>query len=287
MQKKEIAVLYHGSCPDGFGGAYSAWKKFGETATYEAVYHGDAPPDVSDQEVYVIDFSYPKEILLEMERRAKRLVILDHHLGAREIIAVVREHIFDNDHSGSGIAWKYFHPNTPLPRLLAYIEDNDLFKRSLSDWKEVGAYISTVSFAFESFDALVRKVDTEEGFAAILEKGHSYNEYVDFLCNSIAVQAEEVQFDEFKILAVNAPRLLKARIGEILAQRQGQFALVWYPNHGKWHFSLIGNGSIDCSEIAKRYGGNGHPNAAAFRLPLEAPLPFIRLKKESDENSSN
>ena len=283
----DTLVLYHGSCPDGFGGAYSAWKKFGTDATYEAVYHGDAPPNVAGKEVYIIDFSYPKEILLEMERQAARLVVLDHHLGARESVEAVREYVFDNDHSGSGIAWRYFHPETPLPRLLTYIEDNDLFKRSLPHWKEVGAYVSTVPFAFESFDTLVQKTQSEEGFAEILKKGSAYGEYIDFLCDFIAAQAEEVQFDEFKILAVNAPRLLKARIGGILARRQGPFALAWYPHHDKWHFSLIGDGSIDCSEIAKRRGGNGHRSAAAFRVPFDQPFPFTRLSKDNHEDSGN
>ena len=82
---KEIVVIYHGKCPDGFGGAYAAWKKFGDTATYLPADHGDAPPEgLEGREVYLVDFCY--EIAEQMERlarTAKRLVVLDHHESAR------------------------------------------------------------------------------------------------------------------------------------------------------------------------------------------------------------
>ena len=41
---------------------------------------------------------------------------------------------------------------------------------------------------------------------------------------------------------------------------------------GKWQFSLRSTAPFDCSEIAKRFGGGGHPQAAGFtvdRLPWE------------------
>src|SRR3990167_11323403 len=58
---KEIAVLYHGGCPDGFGGAYAAWKKFGDTAEYIPVKYGNTPPEgLAGREVYIVDFCYEK-----------------------------------------------------------------------------------------------------------------------------------------------------------------------------------------------------------------------------------
>jgi len=38
---KEIVVLYHANCLDGFGAAYAAWKKFGDTADYIPVQYGE------------------------------------------------------------------------------------------------------------------------------------------------------------------------------------------------------------------------------------------------------
>ena len=38
-------VAYHGNCPDGFGGAYAAWKKFGDTAEYLPLSYGKPVPE--------------------------------------------------------------------------------------------------------------------------------------------------------------------------------------------------------------------------------------------------
>ncbi len=271
---KDIVVVYHGKCPDGFGGAYAAWKKFGDTATYIPAVHGAPVPDLAGKEVYMIDFSYPQEVLLDIEHAAKKFVVLDHHIGARDAVVSVREHIFDNDHSGSGIAWKYFHPEIPLPRLLAYIEDNDLWRHSLPHGKEIAAYIGTLQFAFTSFDAIIQKVQSEDGFAEIVQKGTSFAEYYEYNVTHLLEYAELVQFDEFTVFAVNSPRLFRSELGHRLATKHAPFAIVWYASEGKWHFSLRGDGTIDVSEIARRRGGNGHHDAASFRLPRNTPLPF-------------
>jgi oligoribonuclease NrnB/cAMP/cGMP phosphodiesterase (DHH superfamily) len=278
---KDTVVLYHGSCPDGLGGAYSAWKKFGESADYIAVFHGEPKPEgLEGKVVYMIDFSYPKPELLLIEKIAKKLVVLDHHEGAKEAVEAVQDHIFDNDRSGTGIAWKYFFDKTPLPRILTYIQDNDLWRNSLPHAKEVAAYLGTMDLTFDALDAVVEKGSTEAGFEEIVTKGTSYREYFDYVCKNLIETAEEVMLGEYKVYAVNAPRLFRSEIGNKLAEKHPPFSIVWYPNHGMWHFSLRGKGEIDLFKVAQRYGGNGHKNAASFRLPLGAAFPFAPVAKE-------
>lgn len=35
-----VTVLYHADCPDGFGSAYAAWLRFGDSASYRGMHHG-------------------------------------------------------------------------------------------------------------------------------------------------------------------------------------------------------------------------------------------------------
>lgn len=275
---KDTVVLYHGSCLDGFAAAYAAWKKFGNEASYVAVYHNAPPPEgLEGKEVYTVDFSYPEQDLLQLEKITKRLVVLDHHKGSKEAVEATKEHIFDNDRSGSGIAWNYFHPDTPLPRALAYIQDNDLWLNSLPHNAEAGAYLSMAPFEFTKFDTMVGQFNDDTEFAHILQKGAAYREYYDYTCEWLAAQAVEVDFLEYRIFAVNAPRLFRSELGNLLAKRKGPFSIVWYEHAGKWHLSLRGDGSVDLSEVAKKFGGAGHHNAASFRVPFDQPLPFKRI----------
>ena len=277
---KDIVVLYHGNCLDGFAAAYAAWKKFGDEAMYVACYHGEAPDaDLTDKEVYMVDFSYTKSELLAMEKVTKRLVVLDHHIGTKDAVEATQEHVFDTERSGTGIAWNYFHPDKKLPRILAYVQDNDLWHFALLNSKEIAAYLSTAPFEFEPFDATAKQGEDDEFFAHIVEKGKIYGEYFDYMCGLLAKNAEEVQFGEYRVLAVNAPRFFRSELGHALAMKQGPFAIVWYPNHGRWHFSLRGDGSIDLSQIANKRGGSGNRNAASFTQAFDEPLPFTRIKK--------
>ncbi len=209
-----------------------------------------------------------------MEKVAKRLVVLDHHIGTKEAVEAVREHIFDNDRSGAGIAWEYFHPDKKLPRLLAHIQENDIWRFTLPYHKETAAFLSTIPFSFSFWENLSDEFEDDKTFDKYVEKGRAYAEYFDYVCDYLAKQAELVKFNGYEIFAVNAPRLFRSELGHKLALKKSPFAIVWYRNEGKLHFSMRGDGSIDLTKIAKKYGGSGHKNAAAFRLPLGAPLPF-------------
>ncbi len=277
---KQKVVIYHADCPDGFGGAYAAWKKFGDEAEYMPKRHGDpAPETLASKDVFMIDFSYEKEILQKLAAEAKFFVILDHHIGAREAVESIPNHIFDNDHSGAAIAWKYFHPDVPLPRMLTYIEDNDLWKHSLPHGEEVSAYLRTVQMQFGAWENAVTLFEDEKSFQALCEKGAHFKEYNDHIIETLAADAEEVEFEGYKIFAVNVPRLFRSELGNVLAQKKPPFAIVWYEYRGQYRCSLRGTGEVDLSEIAGRFGGNGHHNAASFRIPSGNNFPWTRMNK--------
>src|SRR6187200_2693603 len=66
----QTVVLYHGNCPDGFGGAWAAWQRLGAAATYLPVNHGDPPPDIPpDVHLVMVDFAYSRPEVLAMKSR--------------------------------------------------------------------------------------------------------------------------------------------------------------------------------------------------------------------------
>lgn len=286
MALKNTVVLYHADCLDGFGGAFAAWKRFGDEASYIPVRHNEpSPTGLEQKEVYIIDFSYPKDTLLSLEQHAQRLVVLDHHVGTQGAVEAVREHIFDNNRSGAGIAWEYFHPAMPQPRLIQYIQDGDLWRRVLPNNKEIGAFLTTIPFDFAAWDDLLVRFESKEEFNRIIEKGSSYATYFDYVVDYLTQFADLVEFEGHIIYAVNAPRLFRSALGHVLAEKKSPFSIVYYMNHGKWHFSMRGDGSIDLTVLAARHGGSGHKNAASFKLPAGAPFPFTI--GSSHENSRN
>lgn len=277
---KKITVLYHAFCPDGFGAAYAAWKKFGKKAEYIPVSHQSLPPqNLEGKEVYIVDFSYPKEILKQIEIKAKSLTVIDHHVSAEEDVKSASNHVFDISHSGSVLTWKYLHPGTPTPKLLQYIEDTDIWKFKLTYSKEIMSVIALTNFNFSDWDNLAEKLEDKKGFEDCVEKGKVFLEQWNKIVENFASMAEEVEFEGYKVLAINAPSIFKSDVGYLLNVRKPPFAIVWYYQRGHFNFSLRSDGSVDVSKIAQKYGGGGHKAAASFRMDIGVDFPFKRLKK--------
>lgn len=74
-------------------------------------------------------------------------------------------------------------------------------------------------------------------------------------------------FPIFKFACVNAERFNPVNFG-IDYHKDGYdgFACFWYEG-GNWNFSLYNDDKkVDCSLIAKTYGGGGHAGASGFRI---------------------
>ena len=82
-------VIYHATCADGFGAAFAAWLKLGDDAEYVPCQYGQDffvesfLLQFNDREVYVLDFSFPHNVMDVLFQNAKRVVWLDHHASSR------------------------------------------------------------------------------------------------------------------------------------------------------------------------------------------------------------
>ena len=108
---KDIVVMYHGNCPDGFCSAWAAWKKFGDSADYLPLFRYAEFLTIKNKEVYMLDYcpNNPDD-LKNLLADNKKVVVIDHHISEAESIKSVPEHVFDVNHSGAFLSWQYFHP---------------------------------------------------------------------------------------------------------------------------------------------------------------------------------
>lgn len=276
-------ILYHGNCPDGFGGAYAAWKKFGDMAEYYALSRTTPEPEsLHDAEVYFIDFCYPQELMDRYVAEAKRLVMLDHHEGVADVIESMPEHVYDPNRSGASIAWEYFHPGVPLPKLLQYVEDDDLFRFALPETRPVVSYLAVQPHTFEIWDAIAHDLDNPEHAPVLLEKLRAYREYFDLLVEYTASRAKPVLFEghEVYLVTVNPLKPFVSAVGNVLRTKHPPFALMGHAFPGGMRISMRGDDTVDLTKIAQKYGGNGHPNSAAFTLNWGDPLPWTPVEKD-------
>lgn len=277
---ERTVVYYHGGCPDGFGGAYAAWKKFGDTAEYIPLHRGDDIIEVDGVNAYFIDFVYDGAVMQDLEQRAHSLVALDHHEGVREVTESIKEHVFDNDRSGATIAWDYFHPGVPTPELLKFIEDDDLFRFRIPETRGMLAYLGVHPFTFEYWDEVSQMLSAPESRTALLSKTNAYAEYFELLADLAVDKAQLVEFEGMRCYFATAHpyKPMKSLIGNKLATKLPPLALVVAAHPKGFGVSIRGDGSIDVAKIAEKYGGNGHKSSAGFLIPAGGPLPWTMLE---------
>lgn len=277
---KKIVVVYHGDCPDGFSGAWAAWKKFGNEADYLPARHGEPfPVGLEKKKVFLVDF-VPDEVTINMLIANNISVFpIDHHLTSEIKMEFFKDRVFDMDKSGAVLSWEYFHPDKPVPILLQHIQDMDLWQWKLQNSKEIIAYLGVVDFSFNNWDEVSWKLEDEHEKGELIEKGRTLIKYEERIVEGlIRDNAELVEFEGYKSLAVNCP-ILESDIGNRLVVVLPPMGIVWRRKKNYVTVSLRSDGSVDVSSIAKKHGGGGHRAAAGFEISLNEQLPWKRVGK--------
>jgi len=282
-------VLYHANCPDGTGAAMAAYLKFGEDATYIAVSYGHSPPSMEDSSnVWIIDFSYPRDTLLTLKDRHPNLVVLDHHATAEADLKGLDFCTFDMNCSGAFLAWKHFHPGVLVPLLVLYVQDRDLWHFKLPFSREISAAIGSYPLDFRIWAEWLKNGNSveellREGLACLrlqkqqvdkMAKNHRWAvfysgggvELTNIRPNSLGASTQ----GEWTAPAANAT-VFFSEVGEVLLELHpdAPFSAYFFDRaDGNRQWGLRSRPGFDCSVVAKSFGGGGHRQASGFTQPL-------------------
>lgn len=271
-------VIYHGHrCPDGFASALAAWLFYEGKAEFLGLDHGNVRsvadlPALDGRSVYILDFSFSADILRAIEERAGKLVLLDHHKSAAEQLTgfacrcgVVH---FDMNKSGSRLAWEFFQPNRPLPDLVRFIEDRDIWTWQYPESAGFLAALDMEQFDFAHWAAMAA-FDADQ-VTAFMARGQAMDEKFNKLATDIADSAQAISFNGQQGLMVNAPSVFHSVVGDMLSRKCSSFALMWcVSNEGVIKAGLRSQRDFDCIALARSMGGGGHAQACGFKMGKE------------------
>lgn len=271
---KNIVVLYHNGCQDGFGGAWAAWRMFKNKADYIGADHdGALLEQIVDKDIYMIDICYSADSMRGLLERNKKVVVLDHHVSQRGFMDISTEHIYDTNRSGAVIAWQYFFPNEPIPKLLAHIQDVDLWRFKVPHTKELMSALDGYPFDFKLWNKIATEWEDKESAKKYIEEGRVILKFEDRILDRLIRHAERVDFEGAKVYAVNSP-ILESEIGNWIVQHKKAIGIVWAYKGSSVRVSLRSDGKTDVSKLAQRYGGGGHAAAAGFTFDVQLEFPW-------------
>lgn len=292
-------VLYHSDCTDGFTAAFLMHLYFKETEQeYELVpakYNKPIEKDLTNKNVYIVDFSFEPKIVAGFANSAKSIVLLDHHLSAAKQYGgygIFKDYfgdIFENvcpidiriqeEYSGAGLVYNYLreleteHARLPFlhnPRIKDFVEavqDYDLWRFALEDTKIYHELIQMLPRKIESWEEVFID-ESDEAFYERLDISQHHYDAKQNMAERFASKHQIIELCGHRIPIVNSPAVFADRVCEMLYQEY-PFAISFVASSEELYCSLRskrGHG-IDVSEIAQLFGGGGHKHSSAFRLP--------------------
>jgi len=261
-------VLFHGGCNDGFCAAWVYRRYVDPQADFKAVQYNSPPPLVQGRDVVILDFSYPRDTLLAMREQTASLLVLDHHQTSEKELEGLDFCVFDRGKSAARMTWEYFlnlqlrGTDDPVPWLVVYTEDRDLWRWKQPGSKAVNAALSSYSRSFEVWDKIARRGPEE-----LATEGRAILRYQHRLIHPRVKNHGWATIANVRVPIVNATCLV-SEIGNALAEGH-PFAAVFFVKPDRqvvYNLRSRGEQGLDVSEIARQYGGGGHRHAAAFTL---------------------
>ncbi len=279
---EKTIIIYHANCIDGTTAAAVALRKFPDAHFFPLSYsytQEDTEPIFAlaqDATIFILDCAI---IVDELLAAGHRVTVLDHHESVREkmhALAAANErlmYIFDNEKSGASLTWTHFFPDEPMPRMVQYVEDADLWR-----WQYGDATRDTMSYFSMLRDDPVRMLDAlTTDIDVIIEKGHTLSEYADReIQEQVSILPNEMKIDAYRVPAYNITVYTSAS-GNILSEQQGSVVALYTikgPNVRISFRSKEGQNPT-ARMVAEILGGGGHDHASGASVPFADFLKMI------------
>ena len=285
-------VIAHGNCADGYTALWLAnlwyWGTRNPGEPHELVvdYHpgiyGEPPPDVTGRKVYILDFSYPPEVIDMMAQQAEWIVMIDHHETAvRKFDEYVCpqnvQMILDTTRSGAYLTSKFFWPNSEPFTMVKLVDDRDrwVFKDERS--RPFHATLFSHPFKIGAWNRLHHNIEASVREGEGIERKHMKD--IDELIPQLA---HFCRYMGHKVVVANAPYMLASDMGHKMLDKypDAEFAAVYYIKHDQTLvFSLRSRkDELNVAKIAEAFGGGGHPSAAGMKVKSFPFDPDVELK---------
>ncbi|MDH3355763.1 MAG: DHHA1 domain-containing protein, partial [Chromatiales bacterium] len=262
-------IIFHAHCLDGFGAAYAAWLHFGEgNCELHPASHGKGLPECDGRKVYILDFSYRRNVMEELCEHAESVIVIDHHISAFKDMQGLDDEIknltldFTMERSGAVLAWEYFHPEKSIPDLLLDVEDRDIWKFEREGSADRTAALMSYKFDLKQWH---QWCNDGEAYDHLGREGSAINRFRRQMIERHKKRAIMAEIAGYTVPIVNGPsEIISELVGELSVGYP--FAAGFQDNEEKrsWSLRSDGDNGIDVSQIAAEFGGGGHRNAAGF-----------------------
>lgn len=296
---KRVLCIYHRIDLDGWMSA-AIVKKAVRSGEEEFVWlgfnYGDSEEELKKilpgfDKVILVDLSLSPELMDDLYTgMGENFIWIDHHASAMRINNPHTHGLRDVTKAACELAWGYFFPHQVMPELVRLLGRYDCIahkgtpEETLVLEFQYGAreMITNVDEAFSCLHNVLAQVRDGLIETSIWRNGKSIYRYLCQEAKSIYSTGFSVNFVEptgrkpgsemmevkpRRFVLINRMRFNPVNFGIDYHADGYDGAACFHYENGQWAFSLYNeNGKVDCSEIARGFGGGGHKGAAGFRI---------------------
>lgn len=285
-------IIYHKvsdttDCPDGILSAWVAYSKLKIENIIGITYDQEPPIFDFNDILWIVDFSFKPEVIQKWVDEEVLVNVIDHHKTAFENLSSLQlrdfDFTYDVNECGATLTWKTFFPDKPVPILLRYARDRDLWKKELPYTDEIHEALSylrkdcadrsrsekeRLGILFSLFDRL-SEMSENEFIGELLPIGtellKNKQDRVEELSKTYVLNKLDGYTVPFVYLNDPSDYRLVSDLGNYLCQMfpEYPFAVVVTDSI---YFSLRSIGDFDVSVVAKKMGGGGHQNSAGLSI---------------------
>ena len=222
--------------------------------------------------------AFDAALMQAIDAQVAKLVMLDHHKSAADKLGRFQCRCgavhFDMSQSGAMLSWKFFFPEQPVPDLIRYVQDRDLWHWA---FPESAPFLSALDLEPNEFPRWAEiAAFTPEQVAEFGQRGSAMNEKFLSLCRDIAQGAAPITFNGQAGVMVNCPGAFTSEVGNMLSAECGSFALLWsVSKDGTVKVGLRAVPTFNAIPLAESMGGGGHPQACGFRMGPERLVELL------------
>jgi oligoribonuclease NrnB/cAMP/cGMP phosphodiesterase (DHH superfamily) len=303
--KGYMKVFYHSPCVDGLVSAAIFSMALEDSVCYSATYVGvnyDTGDKVIEEKVedgdtvFFLDFCPSIAVLEMLSHKVDMQYILDHHESSFEKLERMGEvpntcFYLTKERSGAGIAYdllldekKFYLSNRHMTNIVNHVSDYDTWQRRLPDTEAFHAYAmatyDTILSVIHDFKAL-----QDTTFQDLLNEGKIILRTRESIAKKAIIDSVILlnirmlikgTVVKQKAFLVNIPHELSSMVPDLILDKYGSPEteppiILCYRVAGDYiqYSARTQKGSrITALDIARRFQGGGHENAAGFRVRI-------------------
>jgi oligoribonuclease NrnB/cAMP/cGMP phosphodiesterase (DHH superfamily) len=265
-------IIYHSSCSDGTTSAWVVKKHWPDADLHPKRANSEPPEFGPGDDVIIVDFSYSREVLINLHSKVNSLLLIDHHKTAEASLAGLPFCKFDMSRSGASLAWDTLIGG-PRPWLVDAVEDIDLWKWSLPYSKAVSAVLRMSPHTVEAYEKLFQR-----GLEDVAKEGENLLRYEKSIIGTARRVAVKINIAGYTGIPCTNSAVLQSDIGNELCKK-APFGIVWfYRDDGlvQMSFRSSAPNGVDVSEVAAVYGGGGHKHSSGCSVTLDVLAGMLK-----------